>query len=200
MFTDESAWIRDEIAKLALPHGADVIDIGSSTRQLREVIQPHIHGNLFAPLLKRGMNICYLDAKSGDGIDICCDITQPETAFIQACTGRTFDLAICSSMLEHVRDIDRTLNNISLLLKKGGYLVLTVPERYRHHGDPIDTMYRPDPATLVQRVTTTLPDLRLITSASVRVDDRRYYRRLRLLRFLIPSLRWRQCCAIFKKH
>ena len=52
------------------------------------------------------------------------DITKKETLPAQK-----FDLIICSEVLEHITDDDIAIENLSSLLKKGGYLIITVPHR-----------------------------------------------------------------------
>lgn len=52
------------------------------------------------------------------------DITKKETL-----PDQKFDLIICSEVLEHITDDAVAIENISSLLKKGGYLIITVPHR-----------------------------------------------------------------------
>ena len=56
---------------------------------------------------------------------------------------RTFDLVLCTSVLEHVSDIQRAKRNLVSLVEPGGYLLVTVPNRYPPHRSPIDNGYRP---------------------------------------------------------
>ena len=55
----------------------------------------------------------------------------------------TFDLVLCTSVLEHVTDIPRAKRNLVSLVGPNGYLVVTVPNRYPRHRKPIDNGYRP---------------------------------------------------------
>ena len=52
------------------------------------------------------------------------DITKKETL-----PDQKFDLIICSEVLEHITDDEIAIENISSLLKKGSYLIITVPHR-----------------------------------------------------------------------
>ena len=60
----------------------------------------------------------------------------------------TFDLVLCTSLLEHVSDIQRAKRNLVSLVEPGGYLLVTVPNRYPPHRSPIDNRYRPTSSEL----------------------------------------------------
>ncbi|MDI1450703.1 methyltransferase domain-containing protein [Polyangium sp. 6x1] len=143
MFVDESAWIRDVLAGTEFPKGATVLDIGSSTLHFRTVVQPHLDRNVFAPLRARGLQVLHLDARPEPGVDIVADVTNLKGV------ERTFDLVLCTNLLEHVTDREATLRHVARVVAPGGLLVLTVPRRYPIHRDPIDTGYRPTAAELV---------------------------------------------------
>jgi hypothetical protein len=51
-------------------------------------------------------------------------------------------------VLEHVVDRPAFANAITALLPKGGRALVTVPNRFPYHPDPIDTNYRPTPEEL----------------------------------------------------
>jgi ubiquinone/menaquinone biosynthesis C-methylase UbiE len=48
-----------------------------------------------------------------------------------------FDAIICISVLEHVFEYDKAINEIERVLKPGGKLLLTVPFGFPHH-DKVD--------------------------------------------------------------
>jgi SAM-dependent methyltransferase len=50
----------------------------------------------------------------------------------------TFDVAICSELLEHVSDPWAVLRDVHRLLRPGGIVLICVPFLYRIHGDPHD--------------------------------------------------------------
>lgn len=52
------------------------------------------------------------------------DITATKLA------GSTFDFILCSEVIEHLKDSRRALQNLSVLLRPGGVLVLSTPQRY----------------------------------------------------------------------
>ncbi len=135
MFLEESNWIKEEIKKV--PDIENVIDIGGSSLEFRTIRQPYIEENIFKPLKERGIDIVHLDMKEKEGVDISCDISDKSFSIKQK-----FDLVICTNILEHIEDLDTSINNISNLVKNNGYLLVTVPYIYPYHPDPIDTMLR----------------------------------------------------------
>lgn len=137
MFLTESIWLRQAIDKLDLTASSRILDAGSSTSELREEVQPYIEKNVFTPLRKRGFEIIHADKKSGRGVDLVIDIEKTLNV-----KGR-FDLVICTSLLEHVRDIRSAVGNILSSVKKNGYMAVSVPFVCPYHPDPIDTMFRP---------------------------------------------------------
>jgi SAM-dependent methyltransferase len=57
----------------------------------------------------------------------------------QAYGPESFDIVICMETMEHSRYWRKTLSNIKMILKPGGYLVLTAPAPgYCYHGHPTD--------------------------------------------------------------
>ncbi len=47
-----------------------------------------------------------------------------------------FDIVICSEVLEHIFDIRKAVRNLSKLVKKGGYTLITTPFSYHVHIEP----------------------------------------------------------------
>jgi len=116
-----------------------ILDIGSSSRAGREIIQPHI-GAAF-----RGFNVTWTDA-DGFGDTIACDITKLETVRdLPWC-----DLVTALSVLEHVTDIPSAIRNLRGLVKD--WLIVSVPYKYPKHDCPIDNMWRPDAEELASRI------------------------------------------------
>lgn len=137
MFLFESIWIKQKISDLNLPSQSRILDIGSSVLELREIHQPYINENVFRPLINKGFKITHIDKKDGRGIEKIIDIER--TPYIN----KKFDLIICTSVLEHLKDIKSATENILYSVKKNGYLLVSVPYVCGYHPDPIDTMFRP---------------------------------------------------------
>ncbi|MFD2572375.1 class I SAM-dependent methyltransferase [Spirosoma soli] len=51
---------------------------------------------------------------------------------------QSFDFALCTQVLEHVRKPEAVINEISRILKPGGMLFLTVPQSWEEHEQPYD--------------------------------------------------------------
>lgn len=188
VFVDESEWIRDTLRTTDLPKEASVLDIGSSTLQFRTITQPYVDQNVFAPLRTRGLQVLHLDAKAAEGVDIVADVTTLQGV------ERSFDLVLCTNLLEHVTDREATLGHVKRVVKKGGLLVLTVPRRYPIHPDPIDTGYRPTATELVSLLG--FPEVLHAEVLTVRAPE--HYRGLirSLRRFVFP---WQITCVLARR-
>jgi SAM-dependent methyltransferase len=72
------------------------------------------------------------DYIEGPGVDLVQDL-QKLTLEIDY-----YDVAICSSVIEHVEKPFDAANGLHRVLNSGGYLIFTVPMRIRIHGSPHD--------------------------------------------------------------
>lgn len=142
MFAEESEWIRDAISSINSREIKQVGNIGSSSLIFRTKIQPHIHNNIIAPMERNGAHVVHIDLKKEEGVDAIGDITSP----IFGDNFRDqFDLVLCTNLLEHVVDINLVIQNLIKSIKNTGYILITVPYKYRLHFDPIDNGFRPTP-------------------------------------------------------
>jgi len=123
-----------------------LLNLGSSTRHFREVIQPHIERELFAPLREAGVKVVHCDLKEDEGVDFAGDILDPEV--MHRLKGMGFKCILLSNLLEHVRDREAVALACEEIVDAGGFILATVPSSYPYHADPIDTYYRPSPAEL----------------------------------------------------
>lgn len=143
----EARWIRRQLAACAPREISPLVNIGSSTREFREVRQPHIEAEIFAPLRTAGVEVIHTDLKPDAGVDIAGDLQDPE---IQArLRARRPRAALTSNLLEHVTAPAGLARAIGALVEPGGLLIATVPRSYPYHADPIDTGFRPTPDELV---------------------------------------------------
>jgi SAM-dependent methyltransferase len=88
------------------------------------------------------VRIVHVDARQDEGVDVICDLADP-AAEPEAAGLQPADVVLASNLLEHVPNRDLVLTRIIRLTRPGGIIVVTVPNLYRFHEDPIDTMYRP---------------------------------------------------------
>lgn len=141
MFREESVWISNVLENITLEK-AEVANLGSSTGYFRKVIQPHIHENIVKPLENKSFKVVNIDIKLEEGVDIQADITSAD---FRKSIGKKFDLVICTNMLEHVENINTSIENILAITEEKGFVLITVPRRYPIHLDPIDNNFRPKP-------------------------------------------------------
>lgn len=136
MLYNESLWIKKNLKHLGISKNTTVLDIGSNTLMYRKIVQPYIDRNVFEPLRRKGCEIFYADKKNIEGVDIVFDIEKESI-------NDKFDIVLCNNLLEHVNDIKRVSEKIMQLVKKGGYLLVSVPFLFPLHYDPIDNGFRP---------------------------------------------------------
>lgn len=146
MSPEESKWWMARLAETPDDRLSPVINLGSSTRNYREVVNPFIDANLFAPLDRRGVKVVHVDFKDAEGVDISGDFTQSAVQErIRALQPRA---VFCTNMLEHVSDRPLVCAAIRSLLPVGGLAYVSVPRHYPYHPDPIDNGYRPTASQL----------------------------------------------------
>lgn len=195
MFEEESLWIKEVLDGLDISLIKDVLDVGSSTKEFRTEIQPYIHENVFKPLRNKGSVIYYMDKKDGEDIDYVVDIESINAKQI----GKVFDLVICCSLLEHVNKPNKACSFLIDLTKKRGFLLVTVPNRYRHHNDPIDTGFRPS----IKELTSMFPEMEIIKKELVHIKDKEKYKLPSIseaIKYIIPALNWKVNCLLMRKN
>lgn len=142
----EARWIARQLEQLPLDARSPLVNVGSSTSEFREVRQPHIDREVFAPLRAAGVQILHADLKPQAGVDIAGDLTDPGVQErIRALQPRVL---LCSNLLEHVEDPATLARALRSLLVRGAVAIVTVPRSYPYHADPIDTGFRPTPDEL----------------------------------------------------
>jgi SAM-dependent methyltransferase len=208
MFREEARWIRNALAPIVRP-SMKIIDVGASSHEFRTRIQPHIHEQIHRPILEIGAEITYADMKHEPGVDLIIDLASSELA--EDAFPLSYDLIICCNILEHVAGRDVFLGNLVRFAHPGTYLLVTVPRRYPHYADPIDTLYRPDVDGLVSDIRRHI-DCRNVMAEEAMINDREYYtlkpgRKLdylllraprKIARWYLKPLRWRQSCALLQ--
>lgn len=147
MHRREAAWLFDRLGKIDPRELSPILNVGSSTREYREVTQPWVQDFLVGPLQGRGVRFIHLDLKEGAGIDISADISDDaELERLKALGART---VLCCNVMDHVPDPGDLARRCAALIPKGGYIAVTVPYSYPHHRDPVDTMFRPRPDEII---------------------------------------------------
>jgi SAM-dependent methyltransferase len=219
MFVEEAAWLARTLAALPLPESATALDVGSSTQDYRTSDQPYIERDVVAPLVARGATWKTLDAKDAPGVDFVLDLTA-DAAAVEAAVGATFALVLCANVLVHVADPPAAAASLRRLVAPAGHLVVTTPSSYRRTTDPVDNGWRPLPAELAALLLGGDERFEVVTATSLRIDDRRYYRRVtgrpswqrigrrwvplpgavEAVRRAVPALRWRESCVVLRRR
>jgi hypothetical protein len=200
VFAKEARWIGDRLSAYSPQQISPLLNIGSSTGEFREFVQPWMTQEIFAPLRGRGVEVVHMDSRPGCGIDIRANLL--DDADFDLVRARRYRGLLCCNVLEHVNAPGEFARRCTALVEPGGVIVVTVPLSYPHHADPIDTLYRPAPeaiARLFPRSSTTSAEI-IDTGESYRDEvGRRPWILLRhLLRLPVPFLdaaKWRHSMA-----
>ena len=165
MFAAEARWIGDRLAAYPVQQISPLLNIGSSTSDFRNSVQPWMARDIFAPLERRGVEIVHLDARLGAGIDIRADLL--DDADFARVKARRYRALLCCNVLEHVIDPGEFARRCAELVSPGGLIVVTVPRSYPHHSDPIDTLFRPTP----DEAAALFPDSALVAAEIIDVGE-----------------------------
>src|SRR5580704_15305304 len=100
MFDAEARWLRGALESYPAERLSPLLNLGSSDRHFREIAQPWIEREVFAPLRARGVDIAHVDRRDGPGIDLRIDLTDPSD--IARLRERAPRAVLCCNLLEHV--------------------------------------------------------------------------------------------------
>lgn len=142
MLVSEAQWLSAYFAERDNETLGTILNIGSSTADVRTRIQSFIEEQIFRPLAQRGVPVVHTDIKAANGVDIVADIMNDED--LERLRSLKAKTILCSNMLEHVPSPEKMAERIAALVPPGGVLLVTVPNSYPYHPDPIDTMLRPN--------------------------------------------------------
>ena len=149
MLAEEASAIRAILAGFRDDELSPMLDVGASTREFRETSQPYIFKEIAEPLRARGIRCVNLDLKTMEGIDLAGDLLEPAIqARAQELSARC---VLCANVLEHVEDVDKFAEALEEIVPVGGLLVVSVPQSYPYHLDPIDNEFRPTPEQLAAK-------------------------------------------------
>src|ERR1700747_2883861 len=144
----EAFWLRCALDAFPPERLSPLLNLGSSSAAVREAVQPWIEDQVFRPLRGRGVGVSHVDRRELRGVDVGADVTDPtDLRRLRALRPRAL---LCCNLLEHVVEPDRLAWACLDLVAARGGLFVTGPFSYPYHRDPIDTMYRPNPAELAE--------------------------------------------------
>jgi len=148
MFEAEARWLRGALDAFPPDRLSPLLNLGSSSVEVRQTVQPWIEDQVFFPLRARNVDVVHVDMRQLPGVDMRADLTNPDD--IERLHLLRPRALLCCNLLEHVIEPDRLARHCLDLLTSGGLVFVTVPFSYPYHRDPIDTMYRPNPAQLAE--------------------------------------------------
>lgn len=161
MRIEEAEWIARSLERFTTAELDPLLEIGSSTRTYRTIQRPYIEALVHRPLRERGVRIVCTDIKPDDGVDISGDIYDPVTLEnLRAVRARA---VMCSNILQHVSDPRDFARRCGEVLEPGGLMLISMPQSYPYHVDPIDNGFRADPKTLASL----FPEYEVCAAASV---------------------------------
>ena len=167
MFDTEAARLREILLEQRAI--SPLLNLGSSTREFREVAKPHIQRALFGPLAAAGVAVVHSDLKQADGVDVAGDILDP--AVLRGLKARGFRCILAANLLEHVRDRAAVAAACEEIVGPGGLILATVPSSFPYHADPIDSGFRPAPGELAALFTRSAPLLAEEVAGPTYADD-----------------------------
>lgn len=166
MLVEESLWLAEKVKKILPQEPFPVLNIGSSTKTLRTVRQPHIQKNIF-DLFDENKDVVHFDMKKEEGVDIIGDINDPN--FVSLLKNKKFKLIFCNNILMYLEDDKRVhLAKIMLdILEDKGYILLSNSYIYPPSPDPVEAYYRERPEIIHS---TLFPECKMIDNKIVETN------------------------------
>ena len=131
----ESEWLGSRLAQISDEELFPFLNVGSSTRDFRARVQPHIDKNIFALFEgSRRQSLSLLDLKGDDGVDIVGNFQDP--ALVENLASLQIRSIMVSNLLEHVTNPTLVCDTALKLIPHGGYVILSGPRDYPFHADP----------------------------------------------------------------
>ena len=135
-------------------HSLDIgscINLGSGNVGHLLASKPWVNHHLFLPLAEREVPVVHADLYEYPCVDYKIDLTQP-TDFQVLDRQPGPRLFILGNVLEHIPTQKRLhiMKNLTSYMVRGDHLIVSVPQSYPYHADPIDTGYRPEPPQLME--------------------------------------------------
>lgn len=184
MLFEESVWIAKRLRSLKEKGKlTQLLNFGSSTEHFRKVEQPFIHENIFKPIESDQIKVYHLDIKDSQGVDFAGNVFENKKLLNDIKT-KQINTILCSNLLEHVPSTNPFFMILEELIHKNGYIIVTVPNLYPYHADPIDTMYRPS----VEDIVSSFSNAKLIEGEIITTGQNHFQFLLKKPRFFLVLL------------
>ena len=122
MFEAEARWLRCALDAFPPARISPLLNLGSGSADIREVVQPWIEDQVFRPLRARNVEVAHVDRRDLPGVDVRADLTDPaDVGRLSALRPRAL---LCCNLLEHVIEPNRLARHCLDLVTAGG-LVFT---------------------------------------------------------------------------
>lgn len=152
MRSEESSYMQQILR--ALPDRSfpsSCVNLGCGNINKLKTQKPWIFTNVFDYLMTQDCRVIHTDVTLWPGVDTQADLMNLESlAFTKTLQKPT--LFVLANVLEHIPTGQKTnvMDNIFSCMAPGDYLLVSVPYSYPYHPDPIDTLYRPTSAELIE--------------------------------------------------
>ena len=168
MLYEEAQWLGRHLHALNASDISPLCNLGSASEEYRRDAQPYIDTEIFLPARQRGIEVLHVDSKQEHGVDLVGDVT--DAVFIARLAARRINAVMCCNLLEHVTDRPRVCDAILSMLPPDGYVIVSVPNCFPYHEDPIDTMFRPNVTELARL----FPGTEIVSASIVRASRLRH--------------------------
>lgn len=190
MLPKEATWLKQNIETLATTD-KEVFPLGnigsSDEKQLQ--IQPWVYTELMEPLRKIG-KVYNVDIKDSKDVDLCGDLLNP--SFIEELKNVGLKSILCANILTNIESKEQFAKSIVNVIPKGGYIIVSVSNRFPYVADPVDTLYRPSLAELKAL----FPNTEIVEQSMIEGDT--YFRFLRSNPRVLLTTLIRLCLPFYK--
>ena len=128
MFEAEARWLRCALDAFPPVRLSPLLNLGSSSAEVREGVQPWIENQVSLPLRARNVEVVHVDMRALPGVDMQADLADvDDVRRLRALRPRAL---LCCNLLVHVIGPDRLARHCLDLVAAGGLLFVTVPLSY----------------------------------------------------------------------
>jgi len=206
MLVEESIWIGNKINDVLHCFPFPVLNIGSSTKEYRTVIQPFIQKNIFDKFADEQKNVIHVDSKKAEGVDIVGNLYDEE--FFRKLKSYRPGLILCNNTLMYLnKPLREKLAEIFYeILTEGGYLIITNSFIFPPSPDPVEEYYRKAPLEIYK---TLFSKFNLIEQKIVETNYSYYklfksknykFKVVKAITFFLPFYKFRQWKFMLKYY